>query len=413
MKALSIAWKDIQIFFKDRGNLLYLFFLPITFILVFSGALRDLGKGEKDTRIPLTVVNLDGGDGAQTLLAGLDAAGGVITSILTEADAKTQLDEKKILRMLVIPAGFSQGYASGQTVTVRLINHSDANAQETEAVRLVIDGVTRGMSLQSQILRSLEQVSQMQANSPQEFQAAFTTEKTKAQAEQQFKESSTNPLVTVEQSLPARVVEKNKLPGMAEIAVPGFLIMFIFITAQSTASALLEEKKGGAFRRLMAAPLKKPAMLLGKMLPNLVISLIQAAVILLFGLYGLKLFGMSPTSLGKYPFGVFLVIFLIALCSTSFGIMLAAVTRTESQVGPISTIIIWISSILGGCVIPVFLLDQFGIIPKLMPQYWANRALDNLMFRGFSLYGVTTEIGIILGFTAVFLIIGIWRFDFD
>ena len=77
MKALSIAWKDLQILFKDRGAALQLLLLPLVFVIVFTGALGSIGQGEEDTRIPLAVVDLDGGPSAQTLLEKIDAAGGV------------------------------------------------------------------------------------------------------------------------------------------------------------------------------------------------------------------------------------------------------------------------------------------------------------------------------------------------
>ena len=44
MKALSIAFKDLQILFKDRGTLFQLFLLPLLFIMVFSGALNAIGS---------------------------------------------------------------------------------------------------------------------------------------------------------------------------------------------------------------------------------------------------------------------------------------------------------------------------------------------------------------------------------
>ena len=49
----------------------------------------------------------------------------------------------------------------------------------------------------------------------------------------------------------------------------------------------------------------------------------------------------------------------------------------------------------------------------VVPHYWANLALDNLMVRGATLAGVTTEVAALPGFTALFFAIGVWRFDFD
>ncbi len=105
MKTLSIAWKDMQILFKDRGAVVQLFLLPLLFIAVFSGALAAIGSGgEEDTCILLPVVNLDGGEAAQTLRDGLDAAGGVRDERYEQAEAQALLDENKLARVLAIPA---------------------------------------------------------------------------------------------------------------------------------------------------------------------------------------------------------------------------------------------------------------------------------------------------------------------
>jgi ABC-2 type transport system permease protein len=59
-------------------------------------------------------------------------------------------------------------------------------------------------------------------------------------------------------------------------------------------------------------------------------------------------------------------------------------------------------------------LEQFlGPLPKIVPHYWANHALTNLMTRGLGLADVTTDMAALLGFTALFFIVGLWRFDFD
>ena len=74
MKTLSIAWKDMQMFLKDRGEVISLLLLPLVFVVVFTGTLGGVGQGEADTRIALPVVNLDGGESAQMLLDKIDEA---------------------------------------------------------------------------------------------------------------------------------------------------------------------------------------------------------------------------------------------------------------------------------------------------------------------------------------------------
>lgn len=414
MRALSVALKDIQIFLKDRGAIIQLFLLPLIFIVAYSAVAASFENEEEDHRIPLPVVNLDDGQESETLLQELEHAGGVQVDIFEESDAAQKLEKNEISRLLTIPADFTQGISEGRTVTLRLVSHPDANMEETEALRLVVEGAAQDLALESQILASLQQIGEMQANSPQEYQEAFSLEKIIAQARSQFEQSEERPLVTIEQMLPGQESEKEELPSTAEVAVPGFAVLFIFLTAQTTARSIYDEKKVGSFRRLLASPISKTALLAGKIIPNFITALIQSVIIFAFGAYGLSLMGLKPVELGNDPLALGLAIVLIALCSSSLGVVIAALARTENQIGGLSTLILWGLGTLGGSIIPYFILEpMLGPIPKALPHYWANRALDNIMVRGRMLADVSLELSALLGFTLVFFIIGLWRFDFD
>ena len=414
MNALNIALKDLRIFCQDRGAVIQLFLLPLLFIVIFSGALSAIGSGgEEDTRILLPVIDLDGDEAAQTLLDGLDAAGGVRVEHYEQAEAMALLDERKIARVLTIPANFTASVADNRQVTLRLVNHPDANAEETEAVRLVIEGVAQDMSLESQILASLRRMGDMQASAPEERQV-FTVERTMAQARSQFERSRTQPLVELVQMLPEQEGEREEMPDAVQLAVPGFTVMFVFLTAQATARSIYDEKKVGSFRRLLAAPMSKASLLAGKMLPNFITGLVQIAVIFCFGAIGMRLLGLTPMTLGNAPLAVVLVAVLVALCSSTFGILIAAIARTENQIGGLSAVVLWIMGILGGSFIPLFFLESFlGPLPQIVPHYWANRAFNDLLARGLGLADVTMEIAMLLAFTVLFFVVGLWRFDFD
>jgi ABC-2 type transport system permease protein len=415
MKALNIALKDLRIFLKDRDAAMQLLLLPLLFIFVYSGAVNAIGRGgQQDTRIPLAVVNLDSGAIATSLLQGIDAAGGVKAEAYEEAAAMPMLKEGKIARVLVIPAGFSAGVADGKQQSVRLVSHPDADHEKTEAVRLVVQGVVSDMALETQILASLQQMADMQADAPEEVRRIFTFEAMAAQARGQFERAQDAPLVGLVQRVPGQEVERELDPDMAQASVPGFAVLFMFLTAQATARSIYDEKKVGSFRRLLAAPITKLSLLAGKILPNFVIAIVQMVVILLFGVFGLKLLGMTPVSLGRDPLALVVFILLIALCSSAFGIVIAALARTENQIGGLGAVVLWSMGMLGGCFIPVFILDRvLGPVPKAVPHYWASRALINVMLRGLHLSDLTRELGALVAFTALFFVIGLLRFDFD
>lgn len=416
MKALSVAWKDLQIRLKDRGMVVQLFLLPLLFIVVTSGALSAMsaGEGQADVRIPLPVVDLDGGEAARTLLAGLETAGGVQVQPYDRSEATALLNENELNHVLTIPEGFTEDIGENRTATLRLVSHPNASTKQTESLQLVVEGVARDMALERQILASLQQMGEMVAGSPPEYQEAFSVERAQAQARSQFERASSQPLVAVRQRVPTPAEDEEDTPSADLGAVPGYAVLFVFLTAQATAYSIYEEKKVGSFRRLLAAPISKASLLAGKMLPNFLTALIQTAVIFAFGSFGLRLLGLASVSLGRDPLALGLIVVLMALCSSALGLVIAAVARTENQIGGLSQLMLWVMAIVGGSIVPTFVLEMFlGPLPSVVPHYWANRALDNVMLRGLTFSGVTTEMAALLGFTILFFAIGLWRFEFE
>jgi ABC-2 type transport system permease protein len=102
------------------------------------------------------------------------------------------------------------------------------------------------------------------------------------------------------------------------------------------------------------------------------------------------------------------------LCSSAFGIAIAGIARTENQIGGLSTLLLWGMGLLGGSMIPLFILDRFlGPIPMIVPHYWANRAFDDLLIRGLGTANVALDLGVLLAFSLLFFVVGLWRFDFE
>jgi ABC-2 type transport system permease protein len=315
--------------------------------------------------------------------------------------------------VLTIPAGFSTDTAADRHVTLRLVSHPDADETATQSLLRVVSGVSREMSLQSQLIASFEQMGSMLGTSPSEYQV-FTTERVVAQARSQFERAKTSPLVTVEQIPPDSLGERVEEPSSVEQNVPGLTILFVFSTAQATAYAIYREKKGGSFRRLLAAPMSKATMLAGKMIPNFITGLIQIVVIFAVCILLLPLLGMDRLTLGNDPLALVVVAVLLALCSTGFGILIAALARTEGQIGGLSTLVVWTMGAVGGCLFPSFLMGgMLETIAKVVPHYWAVQAFQDLIVRGRGFADVTAEMLALLVFTAIFFAVGLWRFEFD
>lgn len=409
MKVWSVASKDIQILLRDTGTLLMSFALPLIFILAFS--LPGLVRASRPERLVLPVVDLDGGPVAAEFVRGLDRAGGVQTQTYTPDQAQSLLQAGDIQWLLEIPADLSQ-MSLDHPVTVRMIVHPDADEIETQALRLVVNGVARDMALESQLLASFEQLAAMMADAPPEFQV-MNAQTYQAQAQSQFERSRITPLVAVEQQVPGTGEPAFEL-GSSNVTVPGFTVLFVFLTAQVTAQSIMLERQQGSFRRLLAAPVSKGALLVGKMIPNLIMALLQILIVMGTAMVILPLLGLDRLNLGTDPLAVILLSLLVALCSTALGLLLGALSHTETQAGALSAVVLWVMAAVGGSFVPTFLLSgPLRTLSAAVPHSWALRAYNDLFVYGLGLADILPEMGVLAAFTVAFFVIGLWRFDLN
>lgn len=413
MSILTVTWKDLLLFAKDRGRLFMAFLLPLVFILAFGYAYSNFATANARV-VDLPAVNLDtGGAMSQELLDRLNPEHGVEVKLYEQTKAQELLEKGDLKQVLTIPVGFSQAVDAGQPVILTLVSRPDAAESDLVALSTVIDGVAKDLSLQTQLIAGFRQMGQMMSGSSGGGEG-FAADQAIEQAKSQFQRAKTAPLVDVTQQVPAEILrQRAEAPNAMEIAVPGFAVLFLFLSAGATALAVYSEKKLGTFRRLLSAPLLKAELLPGKMLPNLIVVLLQAIVIFAVGAWVMPLLGMDRISLGNLP-ALAVVSLMVALCSTSLGVLLAALCRTEGQIGGFASAVLWVAGGVAGAFIPQFLLGNvLGTIGKVTPHYWAISAYSDIIVRGQDLAGVATQLGVLALFTVAFFAIGVWRFRFD
>jgi ABC-2 type transport system permease protein len=416
---LSIAWKDLLILFKDRSNLVSVFLLPIVFIVVFLGASGlsgggSGGSGDEAKRTPLSVINLDpGGATAATLLSSLNQHAGIDATVYPEADAMAKLRSASwSTSVLVIPANLTTDLAAGRSVTLRLISNT-LDRGESDAILMAVEGVARSMSLEWQLVASLTQLARMQEANPG-FDPATSAERAIPLAQRQFEESLNRPLVSVSQRQPQSLSQEQVTVSGVQILVPGFAVLFIFLTAQITARSIYDEKKTGTFRRLLAAPLGKWSMLIGKLIPNFVVVLLQVVFLFAAGMFVLPLMGLDALRLGSDIPALVILVLAVALCCTCLGVLIAAIARTEAQIGGIAGLVLWVLAFLGGAFIPLFLVNaSMATIGQVTPHYWAVTGFYDLLTRGQGLTSILDSLAVLLAFSVAFFVIGAWRFEFE
>jgi ABC-2 type transport system permease protein len=418
MGALSIAYKDLQIFIRDRGAVFLLFLLPFVFILGFSfiGQNVSLGGGEDNETnlIKLDVVNLDTGQASQDFLETLKATRKVDIILGEAAEVDEAIKASSTKFALFIPADFSEKLAADQQTNLTFKLHPAHSQTTVMAVERAISRAMREYLMVEYLNRGLEQMAEMQAANP-EANETFSEERIRMQVEKQQAEAETRPLIAVIETTPeAEADEEVEIPSLGQVTVVGMTVLFVFLSSQNTALSIFTEKRIGSFRRLMAAPLGNFNLLTGKLLPNFILCLAQVAVILFTGGYLIRFMGLTPLDLSSDPLGLVLVTLAMALCSTSLGIFIAALVKTESQAGGISSLALFLAAFIAGSFVPLFLFPEaLANMARIVPHYWANQALYGLIFRGLTLAEIWPNIVALLVFSLIFFGVGLWRFKFD
>jgi len=203
---------------------------------------------------------------------------------------------------------------------------------------------------------------------------------------------------------------------LSQTFVPGITVLFVFLAAQSVARNIFEEKRIGTFRRLLSAPLSRSDILTGKMVPILILTLIQIVFIFAIGAFVLPALGMGRLGIGEDPLAWVVASFVIALCASSLGLFISSVARTEGQISGLSNALLWVAGFLGGAIMPAFIYRTIPVLnfaAHLVPQYYAITAYTDILARGKTLVDILPFLAVLLGFTGLFFIIGIRRFRFQ
>lgn len=193
-------------------------------------------------------------------------------------------------------------------------------------------------------------------------------------------------------------------PG-ATRSVGGWAIMFLLFSLTGASTSLLDENKSRVILRILAAPVSREQILLGKYLYNFSLGCIQLLVMFFAGyvLFHIDIFTNF--------FNLLLIIITASLASTAFGMFLASISRTQSQASGLGTLLILSMSAIGGAWFPTFLLPPFiQVLSKFSIVYWAMNGFMDVLWRGSGTSAIISYIGILLGMAAIVNIFSIIRF---
>jgi ABC-2 type transport system permease protein len=351
--------KEVRQIKRDSRSLIFMIFIPAFLLIVFGFALNFDIK-----HVPLAVVDLEGSRLSRELAEKFRTTEyfDVKATLDRTGDIDDLMAREKIKAALVIPATFSEDLLAGRSPSVQfLLDGANAMSGTTAA------------GYAAAILQSYSQRTTLEA------------------LERRGAGGVVLPLATE-----VRVWYNPELKS-ARFLLPGlmaFILMVILTT--STAFSIVREKERGTMEQIAVSPLPASALIIGKLVPYVVISLLSAHLVL--GL-GWVLFGVGVK--GNY-FLLLLGMVLFLISGLGQGILISALTRTQ-QVAFLLSVLTTIlpTFILSGFVFPIRNMPTaVQAVTYLVPARYFLVVLRSVILKGAGLPAFWGQMLLLAGFAA-------------
>lgn len=203
-----------------------------------------------------------------------------------------------------------------------------------------------------------------------------------------------------------RMLYNPQLKG-AYTSVPGVMgMILLLISAMMTSIAIVKEKELGTMEILLVSPMKPWLVVISKVIPYFIISLINVVTILILSVFvlGLPIQGSLLLLIASTILYIF--------CALSLGILISTVTDTQQAAMLISLLgLMFPVVMLSGYAFPVanmpFILQALS---NFVPAKWYIIIVKGVMIKGIDITQIWKELLILLAMTAIFLTISVKRF---
>lgn len=396
-KILNIIWKDTILRFSSKSELLFFLILPIVFTFILAGGTGNQGG---DNRIRLLVMDQAQSPLSAQIIAELEKSETVRPNVMTLDEAESEFEARNASALLVIPATCdSETLRTGEIVLDLRQMPNNLNAQAAQrAVQAVLYRLGSAVSIAKDAVIEAEKIRPFASDADR--QAYFDAALESAQ--------------TLMNEAPDRV---NVVLGGTKDPIEydpranssaGQMITWVFIPLIAISSAFAYERQRGTLRRLLTTPTGKGTYLLGTILGNVLWALVQMTLLVTFGALVMKV------NWADNPAALAVVMTASTLAAAALGTMLGTFVKTEGQASGLSIMLGMVMALLGGCWYPIELFPEVvRNIVKVLPTSWAMQGMLDILLRGQGVVGILPEAGILLGFAAVFFVIGIWRFKYE
>lgn len=399
MRIIYLAIKDLSQILKDWKSGLFLLVMPLLFTLFFGFVMGSATapKPEVDPRLPVGVIDRDGGILAANLQTLLEASEVIRPVMLQQAElasADRKVHDGDLAAVVIVPAGYTDGQLAERPIPLEVI--IDQNQPSGQTVSRALETVS------GRLLGAVEAAHISQSANPQN-----NLEDSLANAIASWQEPSLTVTVVKATGETARENGAASVSGYAQ-ASAGMMVQFSIFGLITSAMVLVLERKSGTLQRLLSSPIRPYEVIAGHVLAMFCIVFAQQLILVFVGQV---IFGVDYA---REPLAILLMVVVLSLWAASLGLLISALSRKEDQVITLSLIAMFVFAAMGGAWFPLEVAGKaFAAIGHIMPTAWAMDGFQNILIRGLAFQSVLMPAGILLLYALAFFGLAIWRFRFE
>jgi len=398
---LTLIYKDLLQAFKDRKGLILSFILPIILIALFAMVYGGFQSRTKDRAQALLYCDNDHSELSQQLLNKLLDEKGLKITLKPLEEAENLVVNGKFPSALLVKKGFSDSIQQNKKAPIEYIYDAGRTMEMGLTQKALLSTIMPFLGYQENKGKVHHFIDDKYGEEmPEEF-----IQEIHQDIEGQF--SSDNESTDREDSyLDSRAVsvKEDKPWGLIQ-AFAGTTVMMLLFSLAGMGATLIRERDSGTLKRILFSPLKPWHIMMGKFGSGFIFAMIQMTILVLFVwlAFGLEVFRNFS--------GLSLMVISTALAVSGFGILIAALAKSQKQVESLTLIIILVMSALGGSMMPLFLFPEFlKTVAHFTLNYWAIDGFYDVLGRDVSIWDLMSNVSILVSFALISSLIAIFVF---
>ncbi len=197
---------------------------------------------------------------------------------------------------------------------------------------------------------------------------------------------------------PERRSAVNIVPGLIGVILTMTMVLF-------TGVSIVRERERGNMELLIATPITRGELMIGKVLPYVAIGLVQTTLVLLLGLW------LFQVPVRGSVLDVYLAAMLLVVANLTLGLLISTRAQSQFQAMQMTFFVFLPSILLSGFMFPFAGMPRaIQWFAEILPLTHFLRLIRGIMLRGAGIAELWRDVAALVAFTAVMMTAAILRF---